>query len=107
MFHYSFNALPRITNTLPYALPYYCKQFLQYSIHDLFLCNITCVTVHVTMHFERNKYIIVPFSTGYRALPSILYKKVRVYFFFKNSMVTRGNALKMVQIFTCSIENVW
>ena len=61
MFHYSFNALPRVTNALPYALPYYNRQFLQYSTHDLVLGNIRCITVHVTMHFERNKYILVPF----------------------------------------------
>ena len=66
MFHYSFNALPRVTNALPYALPYYNRQFLQYSTDDLFLCNIRCITVHVTMHFEGNKYIFVPFSTGYQ-----------------------------------------
>ena len=70
MFHYSFNALPHVTNALPYALPYYNRQFLQYSTDDLFLCNIRCITVHVTMHFEGNKYIFVPFSTGYHALPS-------------------------------------
>ena len=64
MFHYSFNALPRVTNALPYALPYYNTQFLKYSTDDLFLCNIRCITVHVTMHFEVNKYIFVPFSTG-------------------------------------------
>ena len=72
MFHYSFNALPRVTNALPYALPYYNTQFLKYSTDDLFLCNIRCITVHVTMHFEVNKYIFVPFSTGYHPLPSIL-----------------------------------
>ena len=99
MFHYSFNALP-------YALPYYNRQFLKYSTDDLFLCNIRCITVHVTMHFEVNKYIFVPFSTGYHALPSILSKKVIVYFFFKNLMVTPGNALKMVQILSCFIQNV-
>ena len=72
MFHYSFNALPRVTNALPYALPYYNRQFLQYSTHDLFLGNIRCITVDVTMYFEGNKYIFVPFSMGYHALPSIL-----------------------------------
>ena len=72
MFHYSFNALPRVTNALPHTLPYYNRQFLQYSTHDLFLCNIRYITVHVTMHFGGNKYIFVPFSTGYHALPSIL-----------------------------------
>ena len=72
MFHYSFNALPRVTNALPYALPYYNKQFLQYLKHDLFLCNIGCITVHVSLHFERNKYIFVAFSTAYHALPSVL-----------------------------------
>ena len=72
MFHYSFNALPRVTNTLPYALPYYNRQFLKYSTDGLFLCNIRCITVHITMHFEGNKYIFAPFSTGYHALPSIL-----------------------------------
>ena len=86
-------------HALPYALPYYN------STHDLFLCNIRCITVHVTLHFERNKYIFVPFSMGYHALPSVL--RVIVYFFFKNLMVTHGNALKMEQIFTCSIQNVW
>ena len=40
MFHYSFNALPRVTNALPYALPYDNMQFLKYSTDDLFLCNI-------------------------------------------------------------------
>ena len=49
MFHYSFNVLPRVTNALPYALPYYNRQFLQYSTDDLFLCNIRCITVHVTI----------------------------------------------------------
>ena len=72
MFHYSFNALPRVANTLQYALPYYNTQFLKYSKIGLFLCNIRCITVHITMHFEVNKYIFVPFSTGYHALPSIL-----------------------------------
>ena len=79
MFYYSFNALPCVTNALPcvtnalpYALPYYNRQFLQYSTHDVFLWNIRCITVHVTMHFERNKYKYVPFSTGYHALPSNL-----------------------------------
>ena len=75
MFHFSFNVLPRVTNVLPYALPYYNRQFLQYSTHDLFLCNIRCIAVHITLHFERNKYIFVPFSTGYHVLPSVLYKK--------------------------------
>ena len=74
MFHYSFNALPRVTNALLYALQYYNRQFLKYSTHDLFLGYIRCITVHVTMHFERNKYIFVPFSMGYHASPSI-YKK--------------------------------
>ena len=62
----------RVTIALPYALPYYNMQFLKYSTDHLFLCNIRCITVHVTMHFEVNKYIFVPFSTGYHALPSIL-----------------------------------
>ena len=52
MFHYSFNALPRVTNALPYALPYYNMQFLKYATDDLFLCNIRCITVHVTMHLK-------------------------------------------------------
>ena len=72
MCQYSFNALPCVTNALPHALPYYNREFLQDSTHDLFLCNLRCIPVHVTMHFERNKYIFVPFSTGYHALPSIL-----------------------------------
>ena len=59
-------------NALPYALPYYNRQFLQYSTHDHFLCYIRCITVHVTMYFKRNKYKIVPFSMGFHELPSIL-----------------------------------
>ena len=34
-------------------------------------------------------------------------KQVIVYFFSKNLMVTRGNAYKMLQIFSCSIQDVW
>ena len=68
----SFNVLQRVTKPLLYAFPYYNWQFLRYSTHDHFPCNIKCITVHVTIHFERNKYIFVTFSTGYQALPSIL-----------------------------------
>ena len=39
----------QVTNALPYALLYYNRQLLQYSIHDHFLCNIRCTTVHATM----------------------------------------------------------
>ena len=107
MFHYSFNALPRVTNALPYALPYYNTQFLKYSTDDLFLCNIRCITVHVTMHFEVNKVHICTIFNGLPRVTVNFIKKVIVYFFFKNLMVTRGNALKMVQILSCSIQNVW
>ena len=41
--------------------------------HMTFFCAISDVSdVHVTMHFEGNKYIFVPFSTGFQVLPSIL-----------------------------------
>ena len=83
MFYYFHNALPRVTNALPYALLYYNKQFLQNSTNDLFLSNIRCIAVHVTMHFERNKYIFVPFSPGYHALPSIIKKANSILLFQK------------------------
>ena len=35
------------------------RQFFQFSSIDHFLSNIRCITVHVTMHFERNKLIFV------------------------------------------------
>ena len=83
MFHNSFNALPCVTNVLPrvtealrYVLPYYKRQFLQYSTHDLFLCNIRYITVHVTMHFERNKYKFLPFSKGYHTHVTINFIKI-------------------------------
>ena len=72
MFHDSFNTLPPVTNGLTYALPYYNKQFLQNSAHNIFLCNIRWTAVHVTIYLERNKYIFVPFSTCHYALPAIL-----------------------------------
>ena len=91
MIRYFSSSFQRVTTgyqRVSNALPCYSTQFLQYSTHDRFLCNIRCITVHVTKHFERNKYIIVPFSTRYYALPSIFLKKIIVYFFFKNVVVT-------------------
>ena len=82
------------TNALPYALPYYNTQFLEYSTCDHFLRNIRCTAVHITMHFERNKYIFLTFSTGYHAFPSILLKEIIVYFFFKKLVVTRWKCYK-------------
>ena len=80
MYQDSLNVLPWVTKPLPYAFPYYNRQFLRYSTHDHFPYNFRCITVHVTMHSERNicnilhirKYIFVTFSTGYQALHSIL-----------------------------------
>ena len=72
MFPYSFNALPRVTNALPYALPYYNRQF--YNIQQMtFFCAISDVLLFMLLCIlkELSTYF-VPFSTGYHALPSIL-----------------------------------
>ena len=63
-----YHALPTRYHALPYALPYYNRQFLQDSRYDLFLCDIRCITVPVTMHFERNKY---KFITIFNGLPRV------------------------------------
>ena len=48
MFHYFFNALPRVTNALPYALPYYNSQFLQYQ-HMTFFCATSDVLLFMLL----------------------------------------------------------
>ena len=70
------------------------------AISDVLLFMLLCILKGISTylyHFQR-------VTTRYRQFYK---KKVIVYFFFKNLMVTRGNALKLVQIFTCSIQNVW
>ena len=69
---YPFNALPRVTNGLVYALLHYNRQFLQFSAHYHVQCIITGITVYVSIHVERNKRILLPLSTGYYASPSFL-----------------------------------
>ena len=69
------------------------------AISDALLFMLLCILKGIStylFHFQR-------VTTRYRQFYK---KKVIVYFFFKNLMVTRGNALKMVQIFTSSIQNM-
>ena len=68
------------------------------AISDVLLFMLLCILKGISTylyHFQR------------LTLRSILLKKIIVYFFFKNLMVTRGNALKMLQIFIFSVQNVW
>ena len=69
------------------------------AISDALLFMLLCILKGISTylcHFQR-------VTTRY---PQFYKKKVIVYFFFKNFMVTRGNASRIVQIFFSSIQNV-
>ena len=64
------------------------------------LFMLLCILKGISTYFYHFQRVTTRYHQFYK-------KKAIAYFFFKNLMVTRGNALKMVQIFTCSIQNVW
>ena len=68
-----------------------------------FLIIINCSTLlEVLLNVLTNIFseisTVVNFLMPYYALPSFSYKKISVYFFFKNLMVMHGNALKLTPI---------
>ena len=73
--------------------------------------NISFKSVKISFIYDKVCFIIL--SMRYHALPTRYRMRYRITIgnfynrFYKNLMGTCGSALKMVQIFTCSIQNVW